>query len=173
MKIYRMHRAVRAAADYSGAMQAGGRWNPIGTPMLYTAQHLSLACPEILVHLDKSELPRDYVWSQTDLPRNPERLHFDDLNHVSSCQGPGHSWVRTAGELAVQVPSVVIPAESNFLLKRTPGIFNACLGRAAPVSIRSPTLLIRAPDFVEAGSPFSSATSGWCNVRSTSFSSGG
>jgi RES domain-containing protein len=116
MKIYRMHRAVRAAADYSGAMLAGGRWNPIGTPMLYTAKHLSLACLEILVHLDKSELPRDYVWSWTDLPQNPERLQFDDLNHVSSCQAAGHSWVRTAGELAVQVPSVVIPAESNFLL---------------------------------------------------------
>jgi len=90
MKICRMRRAVRAAADYSGAMQAAGRWNPIGTPMLYTAQHLSLACVEILVHLDKSEL-RDYVWSSTDLPQNPERLQFDDLNHVSSCQAAGHS----------------------------------------------------------------------------------
>jgi len=114
-----MHRAVRAAADYSGAMLAGGRWDPIGTPMLYTAQHLSLACIEILVHLDKSELPRDYVWSWTDLPQNPERLQFDDLNHVSSCQAAGHSWVRTAGELAVQVPSVIVPAESNFLLNPT------------------------------------------------------
>lgn len=119
MKIYRMHRSIRAAADYSGAMLAGGRWNPIGTPMLYTAQHLSMACLEILVHLDKSELPRDYVWSWTDLLQNPERLQFDDLNHVSSCQAAGNAWVRTAGELAVQVPSVVIPAESNFLLNPT------------------------------------------------------
>jgi RES domain-containing protein len=119
MKIYRMHRSIRAAADYSGAMLAGGRWNPIGTPMLYTAQHLSMACLEILVHLDKSELPRDYVWSWADLPQNPGRLQFDDLNHVSSCQAAGNAWVRTAGELAVQVPSVVIPAESNFLLNPT------------------------------------------------------
>src|SRR2546423_8436364 len=52
MEIYRMHRSVRATGDYIGAMLAGGRWNPIGTPMLYTAQHLSLACIEILVHLD-------------------------------------------------------------------------------------------------------------------------
>ena len=62
-----MHRGVRLAANYSGAMEAGGRWNPPGTPMLYTAQQLSLACVEILVHLDKSELPQDYGWSWAEL----------------------------------------------------------------------------------------------------------
>lgn len=53
-----MHRSARAAGDYVGAMAAGGRWNPIGIPMLYAARYLSLACVEVLVHLDKSELPR-------------------------------------------------------------------------------------------------------------------
>jgi RES domain-containing protein len=52
-----MHRSARAAKDYTGAMLGGGRWNPIGTPMLYTAQHLSLACIEVLVHIDKGQLP--------------------------------------------------------------------------------------------------------------------
>jgi RES domain-containing protein len=61
MTIYRMHRAERLAGDYRGAMVAGGRWNPIGTPMLYTAEHPSLACLEILVHLDKAQLPGDYA----------------------------------------------------------------------------------------------------------------
>jgi RES domain-containing protein len=116
MKIYRMHRGVRLAANYSGAMEAGGRWNPPGTPMLYTAQHLSLACVEILVHLDKSELPQDYVWSWTDLPDTPSFLDWIDLSHVSSCQAAGQSWVNQAGQLAIQVPSVVIPEEFNVLL---------------------------------------------------------
>ncbi|MBV9505575.1 MAG: RES domain-containing protein [Acidobacteriia bacterium] len=62
-----------------GATVAGGRWNPIGTPMLYAAEHLSLACLEILVHLDKGQLPRDYVWSKAELP-DPR-----DLPHYSSC----------------------------------------------------------------------------------------
>ena len=56
MQVYRMHRAARAAGDYTGAMLAGGRWNSIGAPMLYTARYLSLACIEVLVHLDKSQL---------------------------------------------------------------------------------------------------------------------
>ena len=87
--------------------------------MLYTAQHLSLACVEILVHLDKSELPRDYVWSWSDLGETPEFLHFEDLNHVSMCQAAGNSWVRTSGQLAIQVPSAVIPQEFNILLNPT------------------------------------------------------
>jgi RES domain-containing protein len=97
-------------------MLAGGRWNPIGTPMLYAAENLSLACIEILVHLDKGQLPRDYVWSRTELVETPGFLRFKSLNHITSCQAAGHKWVRVAGQLAVQVPSVVIPEESNILL---------------------------------------------------------
>jgi len=110
-----MHRSVRAAGDYTGAMLAGGRWNPIGTPMLYGAQHLSLACIEVLVHLDKSQLPQDYVWSRTELPNLPEVLSAN-LNRVASCQAAGRSWVDTGNQLAIQVPSVVIPEEFNILL---------------------------------------------------------
>ena len=74
MRVYRMHRLVRAASDYQGAMAAGRRWNPIGTPMLYAAQHLSLACMEVLVHLDKSEVPRHYAWSAAELGEEPRSL---------------------------------------------------------------------------------------------------
>jgi RES domain-containing protein len=111
-----MHRSARAAGDYTGAMLAGGRWNPIGVSMLYTAQSLSLACIEVLVHLDKSQLPRDYVWSRTELPETPELLRFANLNDILSCQAAGHSWVSAVNELAVQVPSIVISEEFNILL---------------------------------------------------------
>src|ERR1700690_2743915 len=115
MQIYRMHRSARAAADHTGATAAGGRWNPIGTPMLYTAQHLSLACVEVLVHLDKSQLPLGYVWSKADLTERPAVLRFEDLVRVVSCQAAGHSWVSASSHLAVLVPSVIIPEEFNIL----------------------------------------------------------
>ena len=115
-----MHRAARRAGDYSGAMLAGGRWNPIGTPMLYTAQYLSLACIEILVHLDKNQLPRDFVWSSTDLPETSAAVPwFQNLNSITACQIAGHEWVRTANQAALRVPSVVIPEEFNILLNPT------------------------------------------------------
>jgi RES domain-containing protein len=116
MNIYRMYRSARAAADYTGAMLAGGRWNPIGTPMLYTAQYLSLACIEVLVHLDKSQLPRDYVWSRTSLPNTPGTLPCGNLTRIASCQAAGHAWVSAGDQLAIQVPSIVIPEEFNILL---------------------------------------------------------
>jgi RES domain-containing protein len=116
VNVYRLHRAPRAPADYTGAMLAGGRWNPIGAAMLYTARHLSLACLEILVHLDKSQLPRDYVWSRAELRGDPPFLDVEKVTHVVSCQAAGLSWLRTSGQLAVQVPSVLIPEEFNVLL---------------------------------------------------------
>lgn len=116
MRIFRLHRSVRAAGDYTGAMAAGGRWNPMGTPMLYSAQHLSLACVEVLVHLDKSELPRDYVWSTTELAADPQLLRCENFHSVTSCQADGLQWVNSAGQLAILVPSAVIPVEFNVLL---------------------------------------------------------
>jgi RES domain-containing protein len=116
MKIYRMHRSARAAGDSTGAMLAGGRWNPIGVSMLYAAEHLSLACMEVLVHLDKSQLPRDYVWSLTELTGSLELLQPATLNHIASCQEAGRRWLSVGNQLAVRVRSIVIPEEHNILL---------------------------------------------------------
>ena len=116
MDVFRMHRLARAPGDYTGAMVAGGRWNPIGTPVLYAAAHLSLACVEVLVHLDKAQLPRDYVWSRAALAVTPPSLAVEDLDSITACRTIGHSWIESGTELAVQVPSVVIPEEFNILL---------------------------------------------------------
>jgi len=116
MKIYRLHHHSRMAADYTGAMLAGGRWNSIGTPMLYAAQTLSLACLEVLVHLDKRQLPQQYVWSETRLEQKPSALQFPHIEVVSSCQLAGQEWIRACESLAAVVPSVIIPQESNILV---------------------------------------------------------
>jgi RES domain-containing protein len=44
------------AFEGEGARLVGGRWNKIGTPMIYTADSLALAALEILVHLPQREL---------------------------------------------------------------------------------------------------------------------
>jgi RES domain-containing protein len=106
-------------------MDAGGRWNSIGTPMLYAAQHLSLACVEVLVHLDKTDFPRDYVWSRAEVSDELGEISFNDLDQVSACQLAGDRWVRNSGQLAIRVPSVVIPEEFNVLLNPTHADYNS------------------------------------------------
>jgi len=99
-----------------GALLVGGRWNHPGTAMLYASQHLSLACLEVLVHLDKSELPPEYVFSTTLLPRNPDSLTTEDLNSESACRSVGSNWAESVGDLAISVRSAVIPDEFNVLI---------------------------------------------------------
>lgn len=101
-----MHRAMRLAGDYTGAMVAGGRWNPIGTPILYTAEHMSLACLEVLVHLNKHQLPRDYGWSKTELPRSPELLTIAIPGSIGACQAVG------AAALFISIPGCSSPSLS-------------------------------------------------------------
>lgn len=116
MFVYRLHRIVRVAHDHTGAMLAGGRWNSIGTPMLYTAEHLSLACLEVLVHLDRSLIPLDYAWSAADIGQMPQQLVKITPYSIMECQSVGDSWLRTGEQLAVRVPSAIIPTEFNILL---------------------------------------------------------
>ncbi|MDQ3490548.1 MAG: RES family NAD+ phosphorylase [Acidobacteriota bacterium] len=48
---------VSSAFDGEGARLYPGRWNSMGTSMVYLAASLSLAILEILVHSDSSVLP--------------------------------------------------------------------------------------------------------------------
>lgn len=140
-----MHRARRLASDYRGAMVAGGRWNPIGDPMLYTAEHLSLACLEVLVHLDKGQLPRDYVWSKAELPDIPSLLSDSIPASVIACQIAGAAWIREAQQLAVRVPSVIIPEEFNVLLNPNHAAYASVLWRKARTFQFDPRLFTSEP----------------------------
>lgn len=60
--VYRLVRQKYAdrPVDVTGTWLNGGRWNPPGVGILYTAEHPALALVEILVHMPQvpySELP--------------------------------------------------------------------------------------------------------------------
>src|SRR5437016_5075493 len=71
-------RFVRSAFSGEGARLCGGRWNSIGTSMVYTAGSLSLAILEWRVHLAQWPPPplvvievrfdESLVWSPAKLP---------------------------------------------------------------------------------------------------------
>jgi len=45
-----------------------------------------------------------------------EALSCRDITRVASCQAAGQAWVSACDQLAIQVPSRVIPEEVNILL---------------------------------------------------------
>jgi RES domain-containing protein len=115
---------VKMAFSGGGARKYGGRWNSPGTAIVYTAQTQSLAALEMLVHLDGPELLQSYVLigveideslirkvEPSELPRNwraePAPLGSRKI---------GDEWVESGASAVLQVPSTLVPAESNFLL---------------------------------------------------------
>jgi RES domain-containing protein len=123
---YRLTKARYAdtAFDGEGARLNGGRWNPVGVPVVYLAESLPLAALETLVHLERPRVLSAYVYfevafvaelvlavAEDDLPpdwqANPE---------PASTVAIGEAWLRSQASLLLRVPSVVVPKSYNYLL---------------------------------------------------------
>lgn len=117
-------RLLRKAFSGEGAAANGGRWNSPGTPIVYTAGTQSLAALEMLVHLsDPNELVKiDYAVIPVELDAEmilgPSKLSGDWRTYPApaSTMHLGDLWVESRQSVALRVPSVVIPSESNYLL---------------------------------------------------------
>ena len=103
----------------------GGRWNPKGVPVVYTASSLALAVLELLVHVDIDLLPDDLLSCAIDVPKNLpiERLEISTLpsgwrNHPApeALQDIGVNWVHRQASAVLAVSSAMIPNEYSFLL---------------------------------------------------------
>lgn len=126
-KVYRLVRAKYAAPPAllsgEGAALAGGRWNAKGTRVVYASSHLSLAALEALVHAPS--LPTDLRVVEIDVPSALARTRWDvsdlpadwrDFPAPAAAQALGTAWLAAGRDLAVWVPSVVVPEEWNLLL---------------------------------------------------------
>jgi RES domain-containing protein len=113
--------------------------------MLYTAEHLSLACLEVLVHLDKGQLPRNYVWSKTEVPGTPEELSAASLGSIGACQTAGGSWIRDGTQLAIRVPTILIPEEFNVLLNPNHAAYKALVWSEPRQFYFDPRLFVAEP----------------------------
>lgn len=119
-----------------GARRRGGRWNPPGVPLVYSASHLSLATLEMLVHLESDELPDTLATFEVAVPddatetldRVPDEWFTDPLQRQS--RRYGDTWATEARSIALLVPSAMIPEELNVLL-------NPLHPRFAEVEVRS------------------------------------
>jgi RES domain-containing protein len=108
-----------------GARLNGGRWNPPGVSMVYTAAALSLAALELFVNLDPEELPSNLISIHALIPAtvrinsvDPENLprNWRAFPAPDVLRKLGADWI-TGGRTAVlSVPSAILPKERNYLL---------------------------------------------------------
>ncbi|MFD1140954.1 RES family NAD+ phosphorylase [Larkinella insperata] len=125
--VYRLVRSRYAdrPLDVTGTRLNGGRWNPPGIGILYTAEHPALALLEILVHMPQvpySELPA-YHQFHLEIPDDSRRLvrseqlpAYWNENSYANSQGLLAEWLARPDVLALGVPSSVLPDGINYLL---------------------------------------------------------
>ncbi|WP_439555104.1 RES family NAD+ phosphorylase [Dyadobacter sp.] len=122
MELFRISR-VEYQDDLTGigAFRHGGRWNSPGHHMLYTATHRSLAMLEVLVHLNKSVPPPEYVIVVLYVPDamatpTVPYMRPDWQGEEYWTKDTGDQWVEDKKTLLCRVPSIVVKSEYNFLI---------------------------------------------------------
>jgi RES domain-containing protein len=134
-------RHASTAFDGEGARLYGGRWNSPGTRMVYTSSTISLAVLEVLVHLQEASLLSSYslisVSFDDALVERLERSRLPDgwrtYPPPSELQRIGDEWVRSQRSAVLEVPSVIVVRESNYLLNPThPNFSTVVIGESEP-----------------------------------------
>jgi len=125
LHVWRLTRRRFRKLDGEGARRAGGRWNDLGSAVVYTSSTLSLAALEYLVHVDIEDAPGDLIAMRIEVPDGVpiEEVAADDLPddwrrepRHPACVEIGERWLSTGTALALRVPSAVIPEEANWLI---------------------------------------------------------
>jgi len=109
-----------------GADTSGGRWNRVGTPLVYTSTTRALACLETVVHLADDPLPLNRYLVRVTAPAKAwaAATTLDPATLVGWDAEPagrtslewGTNWAKAKATLLALVPSIVVPEELNVLI---------------------------------------------------------
>jgi RES domain-containing protein len=126
MLVYRLGRTGYPPNDGTGAALYGGRWNPVSFAVIYAADSRALCVLEVLVH--NAEVSAEYSITTIHVPDDLQTLRLSDNDLPRGWNGPlapssfgpsqmiGARWIRSEQSAVLQVPSVVIPEEWNYVL---------------------------------------------------------
>lgn len=114
---------VAQAFDGEGARLSGGRWNSAGRAVVYTSATTSLGLLEKMVHTDAGLVPLYItipVTFDADLVETMEPRvlpgNWRSLPAPFELRRIGDEWVDSMESCVLEVPSVIVPHESNFIL---------------------------------------------------------
>ena len=111
----------------AGAKATGGRWNALGSAVVYSSQTRTLACLETVVDLNAGGLPLNRYLVEVTIPDNL----WADAQMTTSVSLPvgwdaepagrtsidfGTNWLRSRTSALLVVPSVIVPEEFNVLI---------------------------------------------------------
>jgi RES domain-containing protein len=130
--VYRICQAAYAgtAAEMiagTGGLHSAGRWHTAGKRIVYLSQNLSLAAHEISVHYPRRKHALKFAMSRIDIPDHVVLTlqtfgvkalpaGWDSQPPGSATQVIGDNWLAAKVSAALEVPSVIIPGEFNYLL---------------------------------------------------------
>jgi RES domain-containing protein len=140
VRVWRIVPVGHQALDGEGNRRFGSRWVPKGLPAVYMSATLSLAALELFVHTDPDLTPADLLAISADIPDDVivQELALSDLPpswreipSPAELQELGRSWIVEGKAAMLSVPSVVVPAERNYVINPAhPGYKRIQVGEA-------------------------------------------
>ncbi|MCZ2389868.1 MAG: RES family NAD+ phosphorylase [Acidobacteria bacterium] len=125
--------------DGEGAFRYGGRWNSRGTRIFYASATLSLAALELLVNLTEFDALLGYSYAEIEFDpglvqsvanRNKLPPNWRSSPPPAKLRAIGDEWVASGASAVLEVPSAVVPVESNFLVNvQHPAFHDIMLGK--------------------------------------------
>jgi len=120
-------RHVTDAFSGEGPRLGGGRWNYIGTRVVYVSSTLALAAWELFVHFTEKDIviSRSLYSITAEIPDNLkiEEVSAGGLKSWWDSSPPpdftkeiGEKWLAKGSSAVLKVPSAIIPTECNFVL---------------------------------------------------------
>ncbi len=122
MYLYRITRKdYSTRLDGEGACRYGGRWNSIGTRILYTSENPSLSALETLVHFNPNNVPPNLCLIKIWAPNNLDKVKLPknwsiQKNSLKITKSIGDKFVKDNNYLILEVPSIIIPNQTNLLI---------------------------------------------------------
>ncbi len=127
MRVFRLARKPfsRSPLDGRGGLFAAGRWHTPRRLVVYTSSSLALASLEVLVHCELDVLPTDLFAIEMSIPENIKIRRVEQSRMPRTwrkypaprvLQDMGNSWIDSESSCVLEVPSAVVPSESNFLI---------------------------------------------------------
>jgi RES domain-containing protein len=140
-----------------GAEITGGRWNRIGTPVIYASTSIALATLETLVHFNTTDLPLNRILVRLDVPdelwaarsvltQHTAKVGWNVFPAGKVSLDAGDAWLNGVASALMEVPSAIVPEETNVLINpRHSNIFQIVVVRTRLFQYDSRLLTADAP----------------------------